>query len=416
MNNNTYKIAVPCLRGVIGDWVYYASIMSAKQITDTVSTVKDIREAKTLDEVLQRKLKQRKVDISKYLLNKESRFFNSIILGVFGGIPKWVEFDLTEKFDEILSDNDIENSESSMGIMVFNGNEKIFAIDGQHRVEGIKIAYNKTLKDSLEDNGIIDDQYPVIFIAHIDDEAGRKRTRRLFSDINTNAKPVSKGDKIIIDEDDIKAIVARRLYKNYSYFKDPSGSLISVSEQANLEKDNYRYFTNLITLHTVNNHLRKLYRLPRGTAENDIENIENFYKITEEFYNCIFHSIKEYQNFFIKKKIKLKDLRLNNKHLLFRPVGLILIARLYTYFYKVDKLSFFKNNINRLDFIFPSSPLNKVIWNNGKMEVRAKNQNLSFELCLYLLGEYTSDKTEKLLQNYKDIIKDEEANLPIKLI
>ncbi len=207
-----YKIALPCLRGVIGNWIYYSSLMTAKQISDSVSTVKEIREAANLDEVLQRKLKERKNDISRYLLNNDSRFFNSIILGVFDGVPKWIEFDLTEQFDEELNKNDVQNSEASMGIMVFNGDEKIFAIDGQHRVEGIKIAFEK------DEEVIKDDQYSVIFIAHIDNDLGRKRTRRLFSDINTNAKPVSKGDRIIIDEDDINAIVARKLYKDCKYF------------------------------------------------------------------------------------------------------------------------------------------------------------------------------------------------------
>ena len=167
-----YKIALPCLRGVIGDWVYYSSLMSAKQISESVSTVKEIREATNLDEVLQRKLKERKADIARYILNNDSRFFNSIILGVFGGVPNWIEFDLGEKFETQLNDDDIENSESSMGIMVFEGNENIFAIDGQHRVEGIKIALEKNFE------AIQDDQYSVIFIAHLDNEEGRIRTRR----------------------------------------------------------------------------------------------------------------------------------------------------------------------------------------------------------------------------------------------
>lgn len=79
---STTKLILPCLRGVIGDWVYYSSLMTASQINDWIQTAKDIREAKSLDEELQRDLKERKKDIAKYLLNDKSRFFNSIIVGI----------------------------------------------------------------------------------------------------------------------------------------------------------------------------------------------------------------------------------------------------------------------------------------------------------------------------------------------
>ena len=43
-----------------------------------IKPVKNIREHKNLDEVLQRDLKDRKKAIAKYLLTDKSRFFNSI--------------------------------------------------------------------------------------------------------------------------------------------------------------------------------------------------------------------------------------------------------------------------------------------------------------------------------------------------
>lgn len=399
-----YKIALPCLRGVIGDWVYYSSLMTAEQINKSVSTVKEIREASNLDEVLQRKLKERKADIARYILNNESRFFNSIILGVFDGVPDWIEFDLNDKFNSVLKNEDIQNSESSMGIMVFEGDEQIFAIDGQHRVEGIKIAYKK------DSDKIKDDQYSVLFIAHIDDENGRIRTRRLFSDINTNAKPVSKGDRIIIDEDDINAIVARRLYKNLEYFDN--GDIISVSEQANLDKEDVRYFTNLIALHSVNKHLLKLYKIPRGESKNSKEHVSNFYAITEEFYHFIFNTLNDYKDYFIEKKLTLEKARYNNSHLLFRPIGLILIAKLYVY-YKLNNIDVSELiELNDLSFVFPESHINRILWNAGKMDVRIKNQNLAFQLTLYMLNKLPESKRADLRNLYREIIKDEEADLP----
>jgi DNA sulfur modification protein DndB len=371
-----YKIALPCLRGVIGNWVYYSSLMNAKQISESVSTVKEIREANSLDEVLQRKLKERKHDIARYLLNNESRFFNSIILGVFEGVPDWIEFDLTGRFGEVLNSSDIENSESSMGIMVFEGNEKIFAIDGQHRVEGIKIALEKNFEE------IKDDQYSVLFIAHIDDDEGKKRTRRLFSDINTNAKPVSKGDRIIIDEDDINAIVARKLYKEKEFFNKEN--IIAVSEQSNLDKVDFTHFTNLITLHTVNKHLKKLYRIPNGSKQNDSYNIDSFYQIVSSFYDFIFNNLEEYKAYFFESTLTLEQARSNNSHLLFRPIGLILVAKIYVY-YKLKGIEINEmSELNNLSFVFPSSHLENILWTGGNMDVKQKNQNLKLKTKLVM--------------------------------
>ena len=184
MNTIKEKLILPTLRGCVGDWVYYSSLMNASQISSWIETAKNIREAQSLEEVLQRDLQKRIKNIAKYIKSDESRFFNSIIVGVFDGIPNWVEFEFPTEAKKIIGDNKLnENIKKSMGLLIFEGNEKMFAIDGQHRVEGIKEA----LKNS---NNNLDDEYSIIFIAHTDDKLGMKRSRKLFSDINKNVLPV----------------------------------------------------------------------------------------------------------------------------------------------------------------------------------------------------------------------------------
>ena len=152
---STTKLILPCLRGVIGDWVYYSSLMTASQIYDWIQTAKDIREAKSLDEELQRDLKNRKKDIAKYLLNDKSRFFNSIIVGIFDGVPDWLEFDLSRAQEQFSDNLDEIYMKDSIGLMLFDGDEKMFAIDGQHRVAGIQLAYQEEMnkEEKKEFNG-----------------------------------------------------------------------------------------------------------------------------------------------------------------------------------------------------------------------------------------------------------------------
>ena len=403
-------LALPCLRSVIGDWVYYSSVMTSKQLQDWVLPVKNIREAKALDDQLQRDLKGKRIDeIASYLLNDKSRFFNSIILGVFDGVPDWVEFSFPKELEEKIENKQLKQISETLGLMTFVEGIKIFAIDGQHRVEGIKEALRLD-----NDKVLADDQYSVIIIGHNDDKLGKKRSRKLFSDINKNAKAVVRNDRIIIDEQDISAIVARRVFAENKYFN--GGKLIALSETSNLDKDDTVHFTNIEAVYKVNKYLKALIKIPKDKNEWDEEVVKMFKCVVFDFYDFIFEFVDDYKKFFITKSISIKQLRENNKYLLFRPIGLFLITRLYVYFNRKDKLEVFKNSINEISFIFPNSPYNNILWNKGKMEATTKNQTLAYRLSLYLFDEIKFSDLENLLESYRSIAKNEELFLPEVII
>ena len=409
------KLVLPCLRAVIGDWVYYSSIMSAQQVSDWVLPVKDIRESKELDEYLQRELKEEKrIKISKYLLSDKQHFFNSIIIGIFGNVPEWIALSyMSEKYKGriIMNEDEIKNISESSGLMVFKGDEQMFALDGQHRVEGIKHALVKSNPES-DKTSFLSDQFSVIFVGHLDDKPGKKRSRKLFSDINKNAKPVGRVDKIKIDEEDINAIVSRRIFAEYKYFKNTK--LIALSETSNLEKDDMTHFANLATLDTVCKKLKKLYKKQKGLPDWDEKNIESFYNIVQGFYDFVIDVIPEYKQFFVTKKLTLKDARENNKYILFRPIGIKLLAILYSNFY--SDLKFLKLNLPKISFVMPESPLNKVIWTKGKMSAATANQNLAYNLVLYILDKYPQGKLTELKNKFMEITRADKAVLPKKVV
>jgi len=409
------KLIVPAIRGIQGDWVYYNASLNSQQISDWVEAAKDIKVAKSLDEYLQRTLKNREKEIAKYILENEQHFFNSILIGVYGGIPEWIEFDFSKKMQELnaSSSNDYKDS---MGLLVFEGDEQMFAIDGQHRVMGIIEALRNNNANAIGNRVELDDKYPVIFLAHIDDTEGRKRTRRLFSDINQKAKPIPPKDKVIIDEDDIFALVTRKIYAEYHYFQE--GELIDIDSNKNsLEQGDTSHFTNITNLYKVIKELKPLFQKAENSKYIDDVNIGSLYNISSVFLDFIFNNINEYKSFFIDKNISLEDLRLENKYLLFRPVGFTLISKIYRHFSQKNKLNILKNNIGSLSFILPNSPFNRILWNNGKMETIGKNQTLAFNLSLYLLGEDVPRKTiENLELDFQNITKNETATLPPRIL
>ncbi len=397
---------VACLRGVIGDWVFYPALLRAEQISNYIMSSKDIREAKALDDYLQRDLKPRVKKIVRYLKTHDTRFFGSIILGVFDALPNWIEFNLSG-IAEKHGLSEIGDAEDSLGLMEFHGNEKMFAIDGQHRVEAIKQAF-ANFSERIQD-----DQYPVIFVAHVDDKPGKVRTRRLFSDINMNAVAVSGGDRVVINEDEICAIVTRRIYAEYPSFN--GGEEIAVTEKKeHLAKDGRDRFTSLLAVHTVCQRLKKLFRKPGGTLEYATENVTNFQTIVASFFDFAIENEPTLKRYFRQRETTPQAERTNNRNLFFRPVGLELLARLYVHFHRRQRLPVLAYGLTNLKFENPNGVLDGILWNSGNIDASVKARNAAFQFCLYLLHELEVAEESSLVPLMREVTKNPNYNLPQK--
>jgi DNA sulfur modification protein DndB len=214
-------LLIPALRALMGSWGYYVGVMQMKDIAERVSIVEDIHPSEKLQDFLQRQLSQRSKAISDYLLNQEQRFFNSLVIGTYGGQPQWLELGVKAK--DAQQEERLQGIEGIVGFLELSGAETLFAIDGQHRVAGIKGAIQKN-KD-LES-----EEVSVIFVAGVTqsqrakDPQGFERTRRLFTTLNRYAKPVGKRDIIALDEDDAVAILTRKMIDEYLPFKEKISS------------------------------------------------------------------------------------------------------------------------------------------------------------------------------------------------
>ncbi len=394
---------VPALRGVLGDWVYYCALMTSEHVSMRVKASHEIREAKALEDFLQRALKPRVEKIAIYLSTRDSRFFNSIVVGVFGGLPSWVEFDV--KKASKLTREDLGEVHESVGLLMFTGKEQMFAIDGQHRIEGIKLAQKSNRERAQAD------QYPVIFVAHLDTPTGKVRTRRLFCDINKNAVPVAPGDKVVVDEDDICAIVTRRIYAEYRPFK--RGREIAVTEKKEqLAKDGKEYFTSLLSIYSVCNRLKKLFRMPDGTLESSPENVVAFQAIVTGFFDFVIENEPSLKRYFGRRGRNPASERANNKNLFFRPIGLELLSRLYVHFQHRADLAVLASGLKTLQFKNPGGIFDGIIWNNGKIEASGKARNAALRICLYLLHQTSPTQDADLTALLRDVRKDPHYSLP----
>jgi DNA sulfur modification protein DndB len=171
------KLYVPALQGEFGDWLYYVVLMKLSDISERVNYAREIQANKKLGDMIQRQLEDvssrrlnRVSNISEYLRSADDRFFNSLVVGVYGGKPHWHPFKVEPEGADFEPQAMREANREAVGYLEFNGTERLFALDGQHRLAGIKDAISQASHLKAE-------RLSVIFVAHSTTTAGLQRTR-----------------------------------------------------------------------------------------------------------------------------------------------------------------------------------------------------------------------------------------------
>jgi DNA sulfur modification protein DndB len=406
------KLILPCTTGKFGSWRYFNVLMKIKYLVGYVKTVpqsKKIYRSENLNEILQRLENPKRIaPIKNYILKQKDRYFNSLTVAFSGGDPKWYAVSLKKdlKFDS----DTLEYLNLKYGVLELNGKEELFILDGQHRLLGLREAYQ-------EDESIGDEEISIMLVVHQETQEGIKRTRRLFVSLNRNAKPVSEGENIILEEDDVSAIVARQLVEHYNLFK--TANVIAFNKNLNLKigaQDKHK-FTSILALYSINEIIfdnEKLYdkkisgKYVRIRPEEKI--IKSCYQQAEAFWDLYFSVFKKAKKFVRNPSVNL-DLRTKNGGKFYlRPVGQEIIARFYDYLAKNGESSKFKS-LTKLEENLKSDFWNYVLFNPHK-ETILMSKGKAFNYILYNFGFPLSNNQ---LKNLKDSYLKNSGDLKLRL-
>lgn len=316
------RLLLPCLRGSIGDWVTYTCLMRLKEIVELVSFAEDIHKSKKLSKLIQRELKKdRQKEIGEYLLSDSEAFFNSLVVAIYDGEPKWHQFDtINGEREETKNFETPDYALECLGYLSITKREKMFAIDGQHRLSGIQYAVQR-------DPDIGYQQIPVTFIPHYNDDAGLKRTRRLFTTLNKKAKPVNRAAVISLDEDDLSACATRYLVEESVFFNEnrikfQANNSVAYSDDGILTTIGNLYDIVRVILQQGLNLDKKVIDNYRGTESEKADHfmiLVNLFKyIFEKIPMLHEYHIAEDKNSVTKKYRRRED----GGIILFRPIGL----------------------------------------------------------------------------------------------
>ncbi len=412
------NLTLPALRGVIGTWVYYSCLVSLREIAKRVQFADEIHKSKQLSGMIQRKLQsKRSSQIASYIKTQPERFFNSLVVATYGGKPDWhaiTSVNSKSSASELSSVS--EEVLESVGFLTFHGDEKLFALDGQHRLAGIKKAVQEGLPEDQAD------EVSVIFVAHKVTPQGLERTRRLFTTLNKTARPVSKGDIIALDEDDVMAICVRKLIEDTDYFSDKKIAFVATNNMPS---------TNLESITTIGN-LYDILAILFSEAESSLKkkkadlqrsrpadsDLNAYFELAKNYIFLLAENFTEFRSFLKASNPSAEVAKHRGAHggkVIFRPVGLDMLTRVVAKLTKTMSLEEAVKLASKLPRDLTSVPFATLLWNTTTQTIVNSNNVTLRELLMYMVGvSKLSEAT--LLARYRKAKGDDSAHLPAKVI
>ena len=396
------------IKGRMGIWKYYVSALTFGEIATYVSRITDeISNSDSFKNLLQRTITDNVDSIKKYLLNQPERLFNAIVLAIYEAEPQWFELDVQVE----------EYNTYSVGVLELSGEEIIFPVDGQHRVEGIK----KAIKENPE---LENEKVPVILIGHENSDNGKKRTRRLFSTLNRRAKRVKDNELIALDEDDVVAIATREMAENHKLFKDYR--LVDYANK-NIPSTNGLPFTSILALYEVN---KILYfeneRIKQLSKEKQAEyllyrpeeqEVNEFIQYISDFWDAFIKytpQIAEYCTFDENEVVEHEYRSKNGGNLLFRPIALSQYVNAVI-FYKNKMMCSMENALevfSKIPMEISGKPWKGILWLEERHNIngRVRKKDLFLLILALVDWELLEEKERKELVDYILSSRDLEKN------
>ena len=409
-----------------------------------------IRDSETIEELQQRPLDwSRQAHLAQYLAVLKNHKFPPILVVIskdWVNDPNAIEWDSECRADVSVDDFTSLDKNDSIGLLNIGKNYSIFALDGQHRLMGIQglmellqtgklDIYNKdkkatgnpiTLDDLIEEYDLDPialqslskekigiEIIPAVIKGETYEEA-RRRVRSVFVHVNRMAISLSKGQLVLLNEDDGFAIVSRRLAITHPLLKDRDekdwNSRVNWDSATIASKS-----TVLTTLQALQNMTEGYLedKFPQWKSKNkknlislrpDDQEIEEGLKLISKLFDGL-ASLPSYRQ--LEQGVKTYELRRFNHekgggegNFLFRPVGQIALAQALgflvfgkemqlesiikkiIYFYEIGGFSY----MDRYQSIWYG-----VLYDPMKKRIQVSGKKLASRLLIYLLGGVKDD-------------------------
>ena len=410
---------MPAMKSKMGNNEYYIVTMSAMDLVKNTKIPKEMPgwDNLSLEEKEQRDINYNRVkkDMIHYLAGREDRFFGSVIVAV-DGLERLKFTSLRDMKNCNLDDNYMTDGDA-IGFLHFQGEEIYFPIDGQHRIKALEFALEGKDEKSKDIDGfrpspeVAKDRITVIMIPKNDN----KKLRSIFTSVNRYAKPTTTGQNLVVDDNDVVAILARKV----------TNDLISadlVNYKTNTLNDKNGYFITLSTIakctEHILTHISEERRIDRKKLP-DPDTLSLYENETIATWEFLLEGIGKFSDGLADKSGSGDEVRkeLKRDYLLMRPLGFVVLFGAYLKAIHEDVITPQEavSRLNSVDWSFDSALWKTLLWSSNK--IQTKNEALAIEILTYVISDnYPSDQKE-LLEKYLELFPPDErpTGLPKKV-
>ena len=272
---------IPAMRGKLGSTEYFIVTMKGKDVADKMRAAVEVEgwDDLSLEQKYQREINLKRVreDIAPYLAQDEDRFFGALIVAVQNSAN--MEY---EPVKEVARGGKVFSgahnlAADNLGFLNLTGEEILIPIDGQHRAKALDFAIRgrdeRNSELDFRANANLAQEDVTLVLIRFDTEAERRKARKIFSKVNRYAKNPTKSENLIIDDDDIAAVFARRMTEPEEEFF--SGELVRFA--GNTLPDAAGEFTTLPTLYEINREIIVQKGHPYAKTERPGKEAEKLY-------------------------------------------------------------------------------------------------------------------------------------------
>ena len=321
----------------------------------------------------------------------------------FDPISKYVKDDVNFTYEVAMED---------AGFLALPGKERLIALDGQHRLLAMKLCLkgNSAISAAMLGNKkmtpqmmalephpeLADEEISVIFVEGKD----ALKIRKIFNKVNKYARQTGRGQNIITADDDIFAIISRRLFSK-GQILEKIGKNELVNWSSNTLSQRSKQLTTVSALYTIAETLAKDRGWTSKTMPDNEDEIDEVYEENVEL---------------TKEDKPVSQLRDDN--LLMKPVTHMALAHVAYYakqkgiewsevVEKLNKVNWSMDNSLWFNILVVPAKKKKVI--TGKESIKAAGLVISY----MVMGESMSeDEVAEVREIIRNATNDEKDELP----
>ena len=410
----------PAIQGKFGSTKYYVVTMPASELNRKLILPREIDEWEkfSLEEKFQREINFKRVreHIAPYLANDPDRFFGAFIVAIQN--HKGVKFvPLSEDVKTI--PKRIKNELSDLGILYIPGEVLFVPLDGQHRLAAIKFALTgkdekeKAIRNVGKSKKIGNDICTCIMI-----KFQKNKARKIFNKVNRYAKPTRKADKLITADDDIIAVIARKIANDIfqSHIVNSKTDTLGASA-VEFTTLSTIYDSTKIVLQSLlgSNQTISTTELPEEAKQRTL------HSDAEDFWKKL---LKEVKVFSVPLKDKTeagdeKRIAFRKEYVLGKPIVQLALVQAIVRLAEPEveggnpKLGKVYKNINECDWRITNPVWDRIIMSGGVVVSGDTSRNLIIRFLEYYLGGNLSrDNKQTLTEQYRKLFDKKNKRLP----